>query len=431
MSDNRVAITAVGLITPLGRGVERNWERFSSGESAIGYYPRSELPHCFQYQGRAGECDPPEDVTRQLTSQIRFLNRSSLLGLAASREAFLSSGMTEENVKPERRALYVGAGDFTSVGYEFMYPATKLASDAEWTRVDQAKLNRGAIDLVNPFFLLESLNNNLFSFLSAYLNFTGPSTSLSSQSPCGSNALELAYRSIKQGRADAALAVGCGSWVGDIPIYEMQGLGLLSGCHQGARSYRPLSRDRDGFIPGEGGAALVLEAAKSAEARGAPVLGWVTGVGNTMSTEPEHGLGISPDAYRAAFQSALDESGSGMTDLDFVIAHGSGTRKGDAAELEALVSLTESISTSIPVSAMKAQTGHMGAASDIAEIVFGLRSAAESVAPGTGHFKSAEEAYASLSISAQPQPLVNPGGRFLSTSMGVGGQISIIAVESV
>ncbi|MCB1858925.1 MAG: hypothetical protein KDI63_11655, partial [Gammaproteobacteria bacterium] len=300
MNEKRVAITALGLVCPLGMDVETSWANFNDLTCAIGHFPQSGVPPYFEYQGRAGECNPPDDVPRQLTSQIRFLNRSSLLGLAAAREAFIHSGISDQDIPREHRAVYIGSGDFTSVGYEFMYPAMKLASDSQWSRVDQEKLNRGAIDLVNPFFLLESLNNNLFSFLTAYLGFTGPSTSLSSQSPCGSNALELAYRSIKQGRAVSALAVGCGSWLGDIPVYEMHGIGLLSGCQQGAGSYRPLSRGRDGFIPGEGGAAVLLEDHDSAIRRGATILGWISGVGNTLSTAPEHGLGVSPEAYQAA-----------------------------------------------------------------------------------------------------------------------------------
>ena len=218
MNEKRVAITALGLVCPLGMDVETSWANFNDLTCAIGHFPQSGVPPYFEFQGRAGECNPPDDVPRQLTSQIRFLNRSSLLGLAAAREAFIHSGISDQDIPREHRAVYIGSGDFTSVGYEFMYPAMKLASDSQWSRVDQEKLNRGAIDLVNPFFLLESLNNNLFSFLTAYLGFTGPSTSLSSQSPCGSNALELAYRSIKQGRAVSALAVGCGSWLGDIPV---------------------------------------------------------------------------------------------------------------------------------------------------------------------------------------------------------------------
>jgi 3-oxoacyl-(acyl-carrier-protein) synthase len=109
----------------------------------------------------------------------------------------------------------------SQIGYDFMYPAIKDSADSNWQTVDQIKLNNAALNKVNPFFLLESLSNNLFSFLSSYMEFMGPNTSLASLSPNGGNALEMAYRSIKQNKADIALAVttaaGC-----EIPLYRLQ-----------------------------------------------------------------------------------------------------------------------------------------------------------------------------------------------------------------
>ncbi len=429
MNQNRVAITAVGMVSPLGMDAATCWDNLKRARSGVGHYPREGVPETYQYQGRVDDpCDVPDDVSRQLTSQIRFLNRGSLLGLAAARQAFLSSDISREQVSPSRRSLYIGAGDFTSVGYEFMYPAMKVASDDQWQRVDQARLNQAAIDLVNPFFLLESLNNNLFSFLSAYLEFTGSSTAMSAQSPCGSNAVELAYRSIRQGRSDLALAVGCGNWLSDIPMYEMKGLGLLSNCRQGADSYRPLSQGRDGFIPGEGGAALLLENYDAALARGAQILGVVSGVGNTLSGKPDKGLGVEPAAYIEAVNSALRESGRTRSELGFFIAHGSGTRKGDGAELEALSEWLGGDPDALPVTALKAQTGHMAAASDVAEIIYGLMALRDGMVPATHNFNGLETGYAPLAISDRSQPLSNP--RFISMSIGVGGQISSLLVEA-
>ena len=430
MNDNRVAVTAVGMVSPLGMDAQTSWQGLKESRSGIANHPREGTPQTYQYLGLVDDpCDVPEDVSRQLISQIRFLNRSSLLGLAAARQAFLASGLPEDQVPPGRRSLYVGAGDFTNVGYEFMYPAMKAASDGQWQQVDQPRLNQAAIDLVNPFFLLESLNNNLFSFLSAYLQFMGSGTSMSAQSPSGSNAVELAYRSIKQGRADVALAVGCGNWNTDVPLYEMRGLGLLSECRHGADSYRPLSRGRDGFIPGEGGAALLLENYASARARGAEILGLISGVGNSLSTEPQKGLGFSVDAYVQAFRSAVSESRTPDSPLGFVIAHGSGTEKGDGTELEALRELQEDRSPAFSATtALKAQTGHMAAASDVAEIIFGLMAMRENRVPSTHNFKGAEARYESLSLSGSPQPLSDP--RFVSMSIGVGGQISSVLVEA-
>ena len=112
---------------------------------------------------------------------MKFLNRGSLLGFASAREAVSQCGMQISMIPPERRALYIGSGDFTKVGYDFMFQATKDGSGGKWEEMDYEKLNRSTLDTVNPFFLLESIYNNLFSFLSAYFEFMGPNTSLASR----------------------------------------------------------------------------------------------------------------------------------------------------------------------------------------------------------------------------------------------------------
>jgi 3-oxoacyl-[acyl-carrier-protein] synthase II len=261
--EREVVITGMGLMTPLGIGVEENWENIKTMKTGIGFYPQDEVPRSLQYMGKVREFEIEKDIPHKLIGQMKFLNRGSLLGFGAAREAISQSAVHVADVPPGRRALYIASGDTTKVGYDFIYPAVKDGTHGQWQEVDFEALNRSTVDKVNPFFLLESICNNLFSFLSAFYELMGPNTTLASHSPHGGNALELACRSIQHGKADMALAVGCGNWITEIPRYEMEGLGILSRCRNGTHSYRPLDRKRDGFIPGEGGAALLVEAAKS------------------------------------------------------------------------------------------------------------------------------------------------------------------------
>jgi 3-oxoacyl-[acyl-carrier-protein] synthase II len=303
----------------------------------------------------------------------------------------------------------------------------KDATQGKWQEVNSETLNRSAVDKVNPFFLLESICNNLFSFLSAFFEFMGSNTTLASHSPHGGNALELACRSIVLGRADIALAVGCGNWITEIPLYEMDGLGILSRCRQGIHSYRPFDRRRDGFIPGEGGAALFLEAADIAKKRGAKIWGKIEGFGNCLEFTRDQSMTVPSHVMSRNITLALEDAGCELGDLAFVCPHGSGSQKGDRSELNSIRKLWGPKSSEIPVCGMKSYTGHLGAASDLAEIIFSIRSTAENMVPATLNFNESDPEFADLRIAGTHRRCDRK--RFLSSSYGIGGQSSSVIIE--
>jgi len=427
MSEREVVITGTGLTTPIGKNSEENCDSLQSLKTGILNNRSDDLPAFLHYTGKVSRYDLPQDIPPKQLGQMKFLNRGATLGFCAAHEAVSSAKSFIRDIPPGRRALYVASGDHTKIGYDFMYPAIRDSVDSHWSNLDQRKLNESALNKVNPFFLLESLSNNLFSFLSAVIEFMGPNTSLASLSPCGGNALELAYRSIKQNNADAALAVGYGNWITEIPLYELEGLGILSKCRQGAGSYRPFDRNRDGFIPGEGGAAIFLEAADSAAKRGANILGKLKGFGNCIEFSSSHTMGVSEMVTKNNIASLLSETGTGIHDLSFIIPHGSGTRKGDASELRSLTAIFNDQKADVPLCGLKSYTGHMGAASDITEIIFGIYAARNKMVPATLNFGEADKDFSHLKISGAHQACKND--TFLSISYGVGGQSSSVIVE--
>ena len=427
MPDREVVITGMGLVTPLGNGVHDNWKKILENKTGIAQNPDNDLPKPFQCLGRIGELDIPEDIPPKVFNQMKFLNRGSLLGFAAAYEAMSQSEINISHIPAGRRALYIASGNFTNVGCEFMYPATKDGSGGKWKEMNFEKLNRATINKVNPFFLLESINNNLFSFLSAIFEFMGPNTSLASLSPYGGQALDLACKSIKQDKADIALAVGCGNWITEVPVYELEGLGLLSKCKAGVHSFKPFDRGRDGFIPGEGGAAILLEDAVSAKKRGTSIYGSPAGFGNCIEFSETQGLSVPARAGKRGMELALQEAGCGIKDLAFINPHGSGTQKGDRSEMRSVTDLLGKHNSETPVCGMKAYTGHMGAASDIAEIIFGVQAVRNGIVPGTMNFQETEMEFRGLSISSSRQAC--EGNHFLSVSYGMGGQSSAAVVR--
>ena len=419
-SPDAVVITGLGLVSALGAGTAANWAAVAAGRTGIG--PVEETSGT-SWLGRVEGVALPADLPPKLVSQAKFLNRSGVFGVVAAGEAVAQSGGLDD-VPAARRSLYVGTGDMQPVGYEFLYPATRSATDGTFRDADPARFNQAAMERVNPFFLLDSLSNNPFSFLSALFGCMGSGTCLAAQSPAGNHALELAFRSVRAGRADVAVAVGVGSWINPVVRYELAGLGLLSRGRRGAASFRPFDRRRDGFLTGEGAAALVLESAERAVRRGAGILAVVEGVGN--ATEAAPGLPVLDGVTRHAMAAALADAHCAPADLGFVCPHGSGTVKGDRAELRAVRAVLGEAAAAVPVAGLKPHTGHMGAASDLAETVLGVLALGAGCTPATPHFESGEPEFATLRIAATPQPLGVP--RFLTASYGIGGQAAAAVI---
>ncbi|HBH62643.1 MAG TPA: hypothetical protein DDX85_13090 [Nitrospiraceae bacterium] len=427
MSERDVVITGMGLTSSLGKNTGENWRSVGAMKTGIIHDPKDDLPDYLQYMGRVPEYIMPQDIAPKQIGQMKFLNRSAIFGFCAASEAVSHAREGLQDTEPGRRALYVAAGDFTKIGCDAVYPALKDGTGNKWESIDYAKLNASALNKVNPFFLLESLNNNLFSFLSAYVEFMGPGTSLASLSPYGGNALELACRAIRQDKADAALAVGYGSWINDIVLYELEGLGILSKCRHGSGSFRPFDVSRDGFIPGEGGAAIFLESSEKARQRGANILGRIRGVSNAIEFSPGHKFSVPDTVCKRSVLSVMEDAACSVSDLAFIIPHGSGTQKGDRSELNSVTDIFNEQKADAPLCALKPYTGHMGAASDIAEIIVGIHAVQEGTVPATLNFHAAEKSFSDLKISASPQ--VCDRNMFLSISYGVGGQSSTVVVE--
>lgn len=428
MDKREVVITGMGLVTALGTGVREHWENIKALKSGIERHPQDGCPVDMQYFGKVTDVVLPFEIPNKITSQMKFLNRGSALGFAAALDALKHSGIgfpDMNGIPAGRRSLYIATGDFTKIGYDFFYAATKEATNGQWKDIDYAKLNTLTLNKVNPLFLLESISNNLFSALSAFMDCKGPNTTLSSLSPCGGQALELAARSIRHGKADMAVSVGCGNWITEIPMYELQGLGLLSGCANGANSFRPFDKRRDGFIPGEGGAAIVLEEKEGALKRGAAIYGTIMGFGNAIEHAEGPAVSVPERVTALCINEVLNNSGISISDLAFISPHGSGTKKGDRSELNSIAAVVADNTTAL--CALKPYTGHMGAASDIAEIIISLLGVRDSIVPATLNFNETEKEYASIKLSGAPLPC--RGDKFLSISYGIGGQSSAVVIR--
>lgn len=421
MEKDPIVVTGVGMITPLGRGVKPNWRRLLAGRCGLARPPEHALGEGLWLCGRVGEVPLPEKLPQALRKECKFLNRGAYLGLAAAWEAMVQAGLNPGERGGRKTGLCTASGDHGHADFAFLQACLERMGTGEAGSPVPRRRNQELLGGTPPFFLLQSMHNNLSSLLAAFLGITGWNAALADLSPSGALALDLACRALRRGPEQAAVVVGYASWVSPLLLHELRRLGLLSACRAGSRSCRPLERDRDGLIPGEGAAALVLEPLSRARQRQGPVLGTILASGHAATQAPA-------GSAAAAIQAALDEAGSDPRELGFVIAHGDATPEGDAAELEALRAFSATLRRRLPICALKGYTGHLGAASDLGEIVFGLLAARKGMIPGTLHFERGEPGFDHLAVSSSPQRVRRRC--FLALSRGFTGQAAATLVHS-
>jgi len=417
----------MGIVSSLGTTLDAHWQAFLKKSTGIRQVRGEPNPLPLRYAGTVEQYALPSGTPEAVLKQERFMSPSSRLALGAVGNAVAQSGLDLLQIRPERKALYIGTGDYSKVGLPDYYPALREAGVAERQPIDCETLNQATLHTVNPFVLLEWLTNNLVAFVSLLYKAQGPNTTLSSQSPCGAQALELATRRLLRGDADVAIVVGNCAWTNPIPLFEIDTLGLLSHCHDGPSSFRPFDRRRDGFIAGEGAAALILETLEFARERKANLLGTICGFGSFTQVGATGGFGLPVESCVKAIAAALREAEIGPKDLAFISPHGNGTRKGDRSELAAINALLGAERGSVPVCGMKPYTGHMGAASDLAEIALGLTALEKGLVPATLNFHRADKGLEEIDVMADHRPTT--GRYLLSMSQGFGGQSVAVVVS--
>ena len=429
MTERVPAITGLGLISALAPSVQGHWERMLQLATGIRQVAGEDVPSALRYAGRVDDDGLPPDMPPEILKQGRLISASSRLALRAVAEAVHASGLDVLRIPPARKALYIGAADDSKGDYQDFYRAFREAGVGSRGAIDAERVNRATLHAVDPFFLLEVLTNNLVAFVSRRYQLQGPNTTLASQSPCGAQALDLACRSLLQDEADVAIVVGVCVWSRFVPLFDLDTLGLLSQCREGSTSFRPLDERRDGFIAGDGAAALVLEPLERARARGARVFGCVRGLAGFTDAGETPNLGVSVETTRRAMTAALDEAGARAEEIAFVSPHGIGTREGDHAELSAIAECLGESRAVIPISAMKPYTGYMGAASDIGEIALTLIALENGLAPATPNFRTADAEFGGIHIIGQHRRVAAPR-HALSMSQGLGGQSLAVVVSA-
>jgi len=413
----RVVITGLGLLTPLGWGVETSWKNILAGKSGAGKITAfdsegygcqvaCEVPRVDGRGGGGPEVEGSFDPDKVMSAKDRRrIDDFILYAVAAADEAVRDAGwMPEDEAERERTGVIIGSG----IG--------GLSTIADTTLELEAKGPRR----VSPFFIPSALINLASGHVSIRYGFKGPNHSVVTACATGAHAIGDAARIIKYGDADVMIAGGAEAVICKLAIAGFVACRAMVTSFNDApeKASRPYDKDRDGFVMGEGAGILVLEEYEHAKARGAKIYAEVKGYG--LSGDAYHITAPSEDGdggFRA-MKAALKDSGLDVSDIDYVNAHGTSTMA-DGIELGAVGRLLGDHASKVAMSSTKSMTGHLLGAAGAIESIFSVLAIRDQIAPPTINLDNPdiETAMDLVPHKARPMPIEVS----MSNSFGFGG----------
>jgi 3-oxoacyl-[acyl-carrier-protein] synthase I len=395
---DRIVITGLGAVCAVGREVTAIAEAILAGQSGIGPITSFEAAN---WPGAiAGEVRGVDNRTLVEDRKLhKMITRTDLLGLYAAGAAVNGSGLPahRDTLAPEAQAVFndrsgvlagSGGGNY-SMNYDFFPLLTESAGDMR-------KFGEKLANTVNPMWLLRNLPNNVLCHTGIRHGFKGTNACITNHCASGILAVTEAAAAIQNDEADRAVAIGHDTALDPETIHRYTRLGLLAGD-----AVRPFDRDRAGTVLGEGAAAVTLEKAGDAAARGATVFGELLGSGCVTEAAGVLDIRSDGDGVRRAATLALADAGVTARDIGAIIAHGNGTPASDASEA---IGLRAVFGEALPpITAFKWALGHTIAASGILDLVIAIAVLRRGVVPGIPTLRQLDPAFAPLPASASAQ----------------------------
>ncbi len=408
----RVVVTGLGMVSPLGVGVENNWRRILAGHSGIRgiqSFDVEDLPAKI-----AGEI-PKGDAVSGLFNADDFvppkeqkkMDNFIVYAIAAAAEAVADSGwVPPDDEARERTGVMVGSG---IGGLNTIYETSIILHEKGPRRV-------------SPFFIPASLINEASGHISINYGFRGPNHSVVTACSTGAHAIGDASRLIMLDEADVMVAGGAEAAIGRLGMAGFAACRALSTGYNDTptEASRPFDKGRDGFVMGEGSGIVILEELEHAKARGAKIYGEVAGYGLSGDAYHMTAPSESGDGAFRAMRNALKRAGLSPNHIDYVNAHGTSTPLGDEIEVGAVKRLFGAASETVSMSSTKSAIGHLLGAAGAVEAIYSILAIRDNVAPPTLNLRDPSEAC--LGIDLVPlAPRERPIRAALSNSFGFGG----------
>jgi 3-oxoacyl-[acyl-carrier-protein] synthase II len=371
---DRVAITGIGVVTPIGVGRVEFADSLRAGRSGAA---RITAFDCDGFDTRiAAEVDDRRfdaGAYVEPRKMVKHMSRSATFAVAAAAMARRDAGLGRDDVDPYRVAVSLGAGGMGPVDLDLLSgQASAAIRSARGQESDELNIPAFAREFrarTNPISMLRGLPNLAAAHLAIQQNARGPNNTITTACSAGTQAIGEGMRAIQRGDADVVFAGGADAMINPVGVLGFSMLGTLSRRNdEPARASRPFDCDRDGFVIGEGAAVVVLERESLAVARGGRVLAELAGYGCTC--DAYRITDERPDAEAAvqAMRRCLDDAGASTSDVGYINAHGTGTRMNDLTESRAVHALFGAGSAVPPMSSTKSMIGHLLAAAGAAEL---------------------------------------------------------------
>lgn len=425
----RVVITGMGWVTPLGHDIETVWGGLLSCASGIGRIDRfdaSTFPTTFAAQVK--DYDYTKFVSHPQLHGGVGLNTSFALGAAA--QAWKMAGLDKfDQLDHARLGIYLGSGE-GSLDFD-NYIASNLSGwDAEKRGIDGAKWAATATQKMTALREIEQEPNMPLTHLALEFDAQGPAYNCLTACAASTQAIGEATEILRRGDADVMITGGAHTMIHPLGVTGFNRLTALSNRNDAPQSAsRPFSVDRDGFVMGEGAGMLILETLDHAQARGATVLAEVAGYGSTA--DAYRITDIHPDGRGAAMSMnlALEDAGLGLDDIDYISAHGTGTKENDSIETKAVKVVFGDRAKSIPMSSIKSMLGHLIAAAGAVEAIACVLALRDQKLPPTHNLTNPDpECDLDYVANAARDARVDV---CLSNSFGFGGQNDTLIIKRV
>jgi 3-oxoacyl-[acyl-carrier-protein] synthase II len=407
---NRVVITGIGIVSPLGLDASSTWAGLINGKSGIDYITQFDAQSLdTKFGGEVKGFNPNEYMSMK---DARHSDRFAQLAVAASQEAIKQSGLKIDNGNEKDTGVVIGSGigGLTTL-YEQM-----------------AVLKEKGPDRVSPFLVPMMIGDMAAGQVSIALGAKGPALCTTSACASGADAIGVAYEMIKHGGIKAMIAGGSESIMNEIGFAGFNALRALSVRNDSPQTAsRPFDRERDGFVIGEGAGVLVLENLEHAEERGANILAEILSYG--VCADAYHITQPREDAEGAtnAMKIALDKAGLKPADIDYINAHGTSTPLNDKTETKAIKKALGDYAFKVPISSTKSMTGHLIGAAGAVEAAICVLVILNGIIPPTINYSVADpdcdlDYVPNIARKAKVD-------RALSNSFGFGGHNSTLIIS--
>ncbi|UCF43685.1 MAG: beta-ketoacyl-[acyl-carrier-protein] synthase family protein [Planctomycetota bacterium] len=428
----RVVITGMGIVCPLGHDVETVWRALLAGKSGMAkttIFDASTFPSTFGAEVK--DYDPAQYAKKPQLH--KHGNRGSGFAVGAAAQACKQAGIDIETNEPgdgidrSRLGIYLGAGE-GSVDNEIFFAALVEGWDSARNEMDWGKWAEVAFGRMDPMRELEQESNMPAAHIALLTGARGPTRSCLTACAASTQAVGEAMMMIRRGDADVVIAGGAHSMIHPLGVMGFNRLTALSTRNDSPQmASRPFTASRDGFVLGEGSAMLILESLTSAKRRGAEILAEVIGYGSSSDAfrvTDMHEEGRGPIQ---AMSWALADAGIGYQDVDYINTHGTGTTENDSIETKAIKVVFKEEAKNTPASSVKSMLGHLIGAAGAAELITCVLAIRDNIAPPTMNLNDPDPALDLDYVPNEPRKMQIDVA--MNESFGFGGQNNVVIIR--